>query len=293
MLDIVSSSRLSISDLVVRTGVSEATLRAWERRHGFPDPDRTAGGRRRYSEEQVEQVKRVLAGRRSGLSLPLAIERAREVATPEGFSAFATLRRRAAQFEPRVVAKPMLVALSHAIEDESLARAERQLWFACFQRERFYREEQGRWRQLTDNAVASAVFADFANAAMPPDGPIEVPLTHSSSLAREWVIVCHGERSAVCLAARERACSDPGAASAARSFEMIWTVEPAAVRELAHACVNAASAVSPGLPDRAAVALAGEPASSPEDQLQLGTAVINRTLSLLGDPFRRRIRWTS
>jgi MerR family transcriptional regulator, light-induced transcriptional regulator len=290
MLDSVSSSGLSISDLVVRTGVSEATLRAWERRHGFPNPERTGSGRRRYSEEQVEQVKRVLAGRRSGLSLPLAIERAREVATPGGFSAFATLRRRAPQLEPRVVAKPMLVALSHAIEDESLARAERQLWFASFQRERFYRKEQGRWRQLTDNAVASAVFADFAQPSTPPDGPIEVPLTHSPSLAREWVIVCYGERSAVCLGARERACSDPGVASAARSFEMIWTVDPAVVRELAHACVKEAGAVSLSLHDAAAPALAREPASTPDDQLQHGTAVINRTLSLLGDPFRRRLR---
>jgi DICT domain-containing protein/predicted DNA-binding transcriptional regulator AlpA len=291
MLDIMSS--LSIGDLVARTGVSEATLRAWERRHGFPSPERTASGRRRYSEEQVEQVKRLLAGRKSGLPLPLAIERAREGATPDSFSAFATLRRRAPQAESRIVQKPMLLALSHAIEDESLARAERQLLFASFQRERFYREEQSRWRQLTDNAIASAVFADFAEPSMPPIGPIEVPLTHTPSLAREWVVVCYGERSAICLAARERASSDPADASAARSFELVWTVDPAVVRELAHACVRAASAVAPELTARAASTLAGEPAASPEDQLQFGMAVINRTLSLLGDPFGHQLRWRS
>jgi DICT domain-containing protein len=280
----MSSSPLGISDLVARTGVSEATLRAWERRHGFPSPERTASGRRRYSEEQAEQVKRVLAGRRSGLSLPLAIERAGEPATtPESFSAFATLRRRAPQLESRVVRKPMLIALSHAIEDESLARAERQLLFACFQRQRFYREEASRWRQLTDNAVASAVFADFAEPSIPPAGPIEVPLTHTPSLAREWVLAVYGERSAICLAARERASSNPAVASAARSFELIWTVDPAVVRELAHDCVRAASAVAPELTNRAASALAGEPASTPEDQLQLAMAIINRTLAILGD----------
>lgn len=291
MLDSMSSIGLSISDLVARTGVSEATLRVWERRHGFPQPDRTSSGRRRYSEEHVEQVRRVLAGRRSGLSLPLAIERASEVARPESFSAFATLRRRAPHLEPRVLGKPMLVALSHAIEDEALALAERQLLFGCFQRERFYRHEQGRWRQLTDGAVASAVFADFAEPSVPISGPIEVPITGAPSLGREWVIVCYGARSAVCLAAREQASSDPASPSAARSFELIWTVEPAAVRELAQACVTAASAVFPELADRAASSLAGEPASTAEEQLRLGTAVMNRTLSLLSDPFRHRPRW--
>lgn len=35
------------------TGVSMATLRAWERRYDFPDSDRTAGGHRLYSEMDV------------------------------------------------------------------------------------------------------------------------------------------------------------------------------------------------------------------------------------------------
>ena len=35
------------------TGVSMATLRAWERRYGFPDSERTTGGHRLYSERDV------------------------------------------------------------------------------------------------------------------------------------------------------------------------------------------------------------------------------------------------
>ena len=43
-LDTTSTSEneafLSIGDVVTATGVGEATLRAWERRFGFPDPRR-------------------------------------------------------------------------------------------------------------------------------------------------------------------------------------------------------------------------------------------------------------
>ena len=59
---------LSISDVVERTGVAEGTLRMWERRHGFPVPERLPSGHRRYSDDQVESVLRVVAGRSAGLS---------------------------------------------------------------------------------------------------------------------------------------------------------------------------------------------------------------------------------
>jgi MerR family transcriptional regulator, light-induced transcriptional regulator len=35
------------------TGISKATLRAWERRYGFPDSERTTGGHRLYSERDI------------------------------------------------------------------------------------------------------------------------------------------------------------------------------------------------------------------------------------------------
>ena len=35
---------LTIGDLVARTGVSEGTLRMWERRHGFPSPSGSRAG---------------------------------------------------------------------------------------------------------------------------------------------------------------------------------------------------------------------------------------------------------
>jgi methanogenic corrinoid protein MtbC1 len=39
-----------------RTGIGEHTLRAWERRFGFPAPHRLASGHRRYPLEQVQQL---------------------------------------------------------------------------------------------------------------------------------------------------------------------------------------------------------------------------------------------
>lgn len=274
------SNELSIGELVRRTGVAEPTLRMWERRHGFPTPMRTPSGHRRYNEAHVEQIQRVVAARAAGLSLKAAIERVQNGPTPESLSLFATLRRQPQDLHPRLIGKPAMIALSHAIEDESLARAERQVLFASFQRERFYRQAQARWRELSKGSVA-AVFADFEAPARPVDGPAEVPIASLPALSREWAVVCYGERSTICLAGREPASSNPDAPQAGRVFEVIWTVDPAAVRAAVWACVHATSTQVREVAERAADMLALEPIASAEEQLRLGTAVINRMLSYL------------
>ncbi len=277
----MSSFELSIGDLVARTGVAEPTLRMWERRHGFPQPQRTPSGHRRYSEAQAREVGEVLAGRRAGLSLAAAIERARSRAHNERPSLHAALRRLAPVLEPRLLGKPVLIALSHAIEDEMLARAERQLLFGCFQRQRFYRSAQARWRELALGAAGAAVFADFAHPATPPAAPAEIPITADHPLAREWTLVCYGERSAICLAARETAGSDPLAPASRRHFEAVWTVDPVIVRELASLCVELCEPLAPQLTRSAAGLLEARPAGSAGEQLELATAVMNRTLAAL------------
>lgn len=274
------SRLLSIGEIVGRTGVSEQTLRMWERRHGFPQPERGPGGHRRYTEDQLEQVQRVLVARSAGLSLGVAIEQAQRTQTTTDLSLFATIRRRRPDLQAQVVDKPAMIALSHAIEDESFARAERQLLFGCFQHERFYRHEQPRWRELSQNAV-TAVFADFARPAHGAGGPAEVPIATPSSLSREWAIVTYGPRTAICLAGREPASSSTDSTSADRSFEMVWTLEPQLVRELAGACAQLAAVSIPEIGERADEMLALEPAVGPEAQLQLAITVINRTLARL------------
>lgn len=61
-----------------RTGIGEHTLRAWERRFGFPVPDRLPSGHRRYSADQVQHLLLIREALRSGyragdvVPLPLA-----------------------------------------------------------------------------------------------------------------------------------------------------------------------------------------------------------------------------
>ena len=269
---------LSISDVVERTGVAEGTLRMWERRHGFPVPERLPSGHRRYDEEQVERVLRVVAGRAAGLSLTAAIERAQRDTDSPATSLFAAIRRRWPEIEPRTITKPVLAALSHAIEDESLSRAERPVLFASFQRTRFYDQERHRFQELARGAALAVVFADFEQARVPTDAPAEIPVDRTHPLAREWAIVCDAERHAVCLAGWER----PGAeAVGQRLFETIWSVEPRAVRDSSRICAAIASAVRPDVIDPVRDRLEAEPTAASAEQLRLATAITNRALSYL------------
>jgi MerR family transcriptional regulator, light-induced transcriptional regulator len=261
---------MSIGDVVARTEVPEATLRMWERRHGFPRPHRTPSGHRRYSHEQVEGVQRVVAARAAGLSLRAAIERAQEPQPSSSRSLFATLRRRRPELQPRLLGKPILLAFSHAIEDELMARADRGMLFGGFQRERFYRQAQGRWRELASGAAHAVVFADFARARAPRARPQEIPVDQSHPLAREWVLVYVAPDAAVCLAAREAPASSVSAPSGRRMFETVWSVEAEVVREAAEICAEAAGRAG---------TLEHLGGTTPREQLRLATNIINRALS--------------
>ncbi len=60
--------------VVQETGIKPDTLRAWERRYGLPQPDRTSGGHRLYSQRDIETVKWLLTRQDEGLSISRAIE---------------------------------------------------------------------------------------------------------------------------------------------------------------------------------------------------------------------------
>lgn len=265
--------------MVARTGVAEPTLRMWERRYGFPEPRRTQSGHRRYSQEQVDVVERVLVLRASGLSLPAAIARAQAPPDPDAISLFSTLRDLRPELEPRAVGKPVLIALSHAIEDEALARADARIMFACFQRERFYRSSQARWRELSAAARVAVVFADFAHVRASEAEPAEVPIGRRQQISREWAIVLYGGRSSISMVGRELASSNVDALTRQRAFELLWTVEPEAVRALARVCTNVMRDRLPELAASAEEALGIDSTAVPAEQVRLTTAVVNRTLS--------------
>ena len=78
---------MRVGELARRTGVGVSTLRAWERRFQFLDPQRSAAGHRLYAEADVERVDAVVRLVAEGLTLPAAITRVASVgpgALPEG-----------------------------------------------------------------------------------------------------------------------------------------------------------------------------------------------------------------
>jgi methanogenic corrinoid protein MtbC1 len=88
--------------VVQRTGVPATTIRAWERRYGYPKPRRDAGGQRLYSERDIEGIRwlsdqtthgvaisRAIAMLRSGYGGPGSSTAAAVATAPRSF---ATLR---------------------------------------------------------------------------------------------------------------------------------------------------------------------------------------------------------
>src|ERR671910_315634 len=66
---------MSIGEVSRRTGVTVPTLRAWERRYGLLVPVRTAGGHRRYSDDDVRRVLAVLELTGQGWAVAAAARR--------------------------------------------------------------------------------------------------------------------------------------------------------------------------------------------------------------------------
>ncbi|MGC1442811.1 MAG: MerR family transcriptional regulator [Burkholderiaceae bacterium] len=75
---------MSISAVERDTGISKDTLRVWERRYGYPTPERDSFGERTYSPEQVDKLRllrRLLdQGHRPGRIINLGIEKLSELA---------------------------------------------------------------------------------------------------------------------------------------------------------------------------------------------------------------------
>lgn len=74
-----------ISAISEQLGIPVPTIRSWERRYGFPAPDRTRGRHRRYTLEEIEQLRdvrdRITRGERTGEAI--AAVRIAEVGPPE------------------------------------------------------------------------------------------------------------------------------------------------------------------------------------------------------------------
>jgi len=67
--------RYNIKVVTRATGLNAATIRTWERRYGLPNPHRSDGGHRQYSQQDIDTLKWLLARQAEGLSIRHAAER--------------------------------------------------------------------------------------------------------------------------------------------------------------------------------------------------------------------------
>jgi DICT domain-containing protein/predicted DNA-binding transcriptional regulator AlpA len=273
---------LSIGDLAERTGLTPATLRIWESRHGFPRPRRLESGHRRYDEADVELVRQVLRRRDSGSRLEVAIAavaltQASIVEPPGTPSVFATMRRLHPGLHPQRLKKSTLLAMSWAIEDECCSRAERPMIFGAFQKQRYYRAAEERWAELARVARSTMVFAGFPADPSHVDGTTFVQLPDDAPMRREWAVVCDAPEYPAMLTAWEL----PGQSTVPdrqRLFESIWTVEPAAVRDAARACAQVAQQLGHLEAAPLLYELADTPPPPPLELLQ-ATSLLNRVVA--------------
>src|SRR2546423_13331846 len=73
-----------IGEVAALVGLSPATIRAWERRHGIVAPGRSRFQHRRYSSDDVETLRRIRDIIRDGVTLKAALAATRTGAAPRG-----------------------------------------------------------------------------------------------------------------------------------------------------------------------------------------------------------------
>ncbi len=263
---------MTIGDVAAHARVSVAVLRSWERRYGFPTPDRRPSGHRRYTARDVEQIREVLRYRDDGMTLDAAIRSLK--ANDEGLdrSVFAGLRRRWPDLPVHDLSKRAMVAISRAIEDECCARAQRPILVGGFQTDRLYRQSEHRWQELARTAAATLVYADFPDGRRTVGNVVEFPLPHDSALRREWAVVCDAPDVTACVVGLERL---GGRRAANRRFEAIWSVDPVVVRSATE--ITAALAGPDGLELGTSAARAAP--HRPADIWTRAAALTNRIVS--------------
>lgn len=148
--------------------------------------------------------------------------------------------------------KSSLTALSHAMEDRVLASSDPPLIIACFQRERFYRQEAHRYRRLAEITsqlyVLAAPETDFKNSS---DSHEMIAFDSGDALSQEWHLVVIGLNYANCLICHEKTTlvSDPAYSDIdhARRFEGIWSFDRQVTMKAAELLLNRIEIYRPDL----------------------------------------------
>ena len=275
----------SIGALAERTGVTPNVLRTWENRFGFPAGRRTASGHRRFTDADVLQVDEVLRARERGVPLHLAVDAVVQRTRQErSESVHATLVREFPDLRPQRLGKSTLVAASHAIEDECLARADRSVVLGTFQEGHKFARSSHRWGELARTATWSAVLADFdaGESADPQARPARCQLPDDSPMRREWTVVTLSSGFAAVLAAWEL----PARTGQPATYESVITLRRAPALAAARVIVATARAAGatppPQVDELLAAPVAAETTMPDADRVML--RVLERMDSRLSGP---------
>jgi len=258
------SNDFSIQTLASRTGVTTNVLRTWENRFGFPAGQRTAAGHRRFTDEDVARVHEVLLARESGIPLQLAIDSVlRRHEHADEVSVHGALVREFPELAHQRLSREALVAASHALEDETLARAEGVMVLGAFQAGHRFAEEQHRWNELARTATWCAVVADFDETeesdlrSDPQARPARCHLPANAPMRREWTVVSLGAAFGSVLSAWEV----PSAPGQPTRFEAVISTQRRAALVAARVITGVAEAAGATPPNEVRQLLIGEAAT--------------------------------
>lgn len=277
-----ADTTLRIKDVAAGTGVAPATIRMWEQRYGFPSPARTPSGYRVYTETDVERIRTVTALRHRGLSIAEAIDRIDGQSDPADDlgshpSIYGAVTAVDPAARPQILHRSSLAAISHAIEDELLARGSRGVVVGAFQRTRFYAPVAHRYEQLARVSDATIVFADFPSVNAVAQQPTEIPLAPSDALGNEWAVVADTPDFSACLVAWERPRRAP---DAPRQFEAVVSLDARAARRAARVAARLAGYRDVALGDQLTATVQRRPLA-PEPAATALTALTSRIVAYL------------
>ncbi len=275
---------LSIGEVASRTSIAPSTLRMWETRYGFPEPDRSGGRHRRYTEDDCRLLLEVRRAREAGASMASAIERGRAAVRHAEDSIFGGLLLRHPDAEVVVLPEPFLLAISRALED-AMVEQPGGVVFGAFQRRAAWEIAEPRWRRAMHHAYAGAVFADFTEPDC-RDSLWCVPVEPGSNLATEWTVVLDGPHAAGCVVGREL---DPEPTPLGRRrFETVWSLDPLVVRDAARVATSIAAASAPEFADKVELRLRTAPRVHPST-MRDATSFMNRVFVHLEGLARDRV----
>jgi len=265
---------LPIAEVARRTGVSVEALRIWERRYGFPSPERRPSGHRRYTDDDCRRVDELSSLRREGMSLPDAIEAVRARAEAPK-SVLALLCDRIPHLNPLFISRRAMLAISRAIEQEAASEATRGLVIGMFQRQRAWMVAAPRWQVVAQRIQPVVALADF-NRVEQRNRVWQVPLANEAVRRDEWIVVCDSARWSACLLAAEQRIGARGQ----RAFHALWSVEPEVVREAARLSLATVEGLPGPVMDEASAWVRRVPVARPS-ALGQATRLTNRIVASL------------